>query len=403
MKKHLYVWLTLLLLLPCAAACGNAAPQQSNQPGPTPSATPGTSSELYILDNAGQAAGARHIVALPMGSAHPAARLTLPAGLTDLDHQRVYIASPAAGTDARTTISVLDTRSGRPVRTVTIAGSYSTADQGTTDSMLSGDGHWLALREQHPPVGATVIALLDTVQGKLVKTIHLIGNFTLDAVSPQGTMLYLLEYYEAGTSHYNVRAYDVQSGQLLQGDIADKNDLDEKMQGAFLTRWLSADGTMAYTLYINSEQNKAFIHILWLTDSTAGTPFPMLARCADLPVGKDAALLRYYTLALSQDGQTLYAANAALGLMASLNLSPGLNSHQLWEIPAVRSGHFTPDSAASATPAQSQALSYGSALSRPEPAVCGRPARYPDAQHGYPPVPGPVSQARELYRVSHQP
>ena len=362
MKKSIYTWfaLPLLLLLFFLAACGSATAQQSNQPGPTP---PVTSGELYILDNAGQAATSRHIVALSVSGAHPAPRLTLPAGLTDLKHQWLYVASPAAGAEAHTTISVLDTRSGTPARTFTIAGSYSTADQGTTDSMLAGNGRWLALREQHAPAGTTVIALVDTVQGKLVKTISLSGTFTLDAVSPQGTMLYLLEYYEAGTSHYNVRAYDVRAGKLLQGDIADKNDLDEKMQGAFLTRWLSADGSMAYTLYINPDLNKAFIHILWLTDSTDGTPFPMLARCADLPSGKDASLLRYYTLALSQDGQTLYAANAALGIMASLSLNPGLNDHQLWEIPAARIAHFTPDAGSSAASVQGQVLYHGAVLS----------------------------------------
>lgn len=99
-----------------------------------------------------------------------------------------------------------------------------------------------------------------------MKTIHLTGDFTLDAVSPKGTMLYLLEYYAAGTRHYNVRAYDVNANQLLEGSIVDKNELGEKMQGEALTRQMSEDGDMAYTLYINPVTNKAFIHTLWLAD-----------------------------------------------------------------------------------------------------------------------------------------
>jgi hypothetical protein len=114
--------------------------------------------------------------------------------------------------------------------------------------MLSGDGRWLALRAQNTPVGATSIALVDTQAGRLVKSIRLNGDFTLDAVSPRGTILYLLEYYQAGTSHYNVRAYDVNANQLLDGSIVDKNDLGDKMQGEALARQMTDDGDMAYTL-----------------------------------------------------------------------------------------------------------------------------------------------------------
>jgi DNA-binding beta-propeller fold protein YncE len=231
--------------------------------------------------------------------------------------------------------------------------------------MLSGDGRWLALREQNTPVGTTSIALVDTQAGKLVKNIHLTGDFTLDAVSPKGTMLYLLEYYEAGTSHYNVRAYDVNANQLVEGSIVDKNELDEKMQGAALTRQMSEDGDMAYTLYINPVTNKAFIHILWLTDTVnTSVPFPAIARCLDLPVGNSSALLRYYTLTLSQDGNMLYAANAALGTIATINLDLGMNSYQLWLIPNAKTAHFNPGNSTVSAADQARELHNGAVLSR---------------------------------------
>src|SRR5713226_8818082 len=309
MKKRSLVWFGLILcmLLPLVTACGGGLPQKSGNSNP---AVRPAGDVLYVLDSYTRAA--QHIVALQTGTTNPTARLTLPAGLTDLKHQRLYIASPLS--DGHTSISVIDTSSGATVRTFSIVGSYSTADRGYADSMLSGDGRWLALRGQNTPVGTTSIALVDTQAGKLVKNIHLAGDFTLDAVSPRGTMLYLLEYYQAGTSHYNVRAYDVNANRLLEGSIVDKNELGEKMQGEALTRQMSGDGDMAYTLYINPVTNKAFIHIIWLTDTVNNsTPFPAIARCIDLPVGSSPALLHYYTLTLSQDGSSLYAANAALG------------------------------------------------------------------------------------------
>ncbi len=362
MKKRLFAWPALLaiLWLPLLAACGSNVSRLSGfttQPVYT-------GSELYVLDNytgAGQSSVARHIVVLPMGTTHPAARLTLPAGLTDLKHRWLYMASSLSG--ASTHISVLDTHSGALVHAFSIPGSYSTADQGLADSMLSGDGRWLALRDQHVPAGTTGIVLVDTQTGKLVKSIQLAGDFTLDAVSPKGTLLYLLEYYQAGTSHYHVRAYDVQSGQLLQGDIADKTELDEKMEGSYLTRWMSGAGDMAYTLYINPITNKAFIHILWLADTIAGSPFPMIARCIDLPVGNSAALLSYYTLALSRDGQTLYAVNAALGLIASVDLGPGVSSYQPWMIPNAKTARFTPDQSTPTSAGQERDLYHAAVLS----------------------------------------
>ncbi len=303
MKKRSFVWfgLKLGLLFPLMIACAGSSPQKSSTSSP---AAHQATEELYILDSYTKTA--KHIVALPVGTTDPAARLTLPAGLTDLEHQRLYIANPLSDGNGgvHTTISIIDTSSGATMRTFSIPGNYSTADRGYADSMLSGDGRWLALRAQSTPVGATSIALVDTQIGKLVKSIHLNGDFTLDAVSPKGTILYLLEYYQAGTSHYNVRAYDVNANQLLDGSIVDKNDLGDKMQGVALARQVSDDGDMAYTLYINPVTNKAFIHILWLTDTAYSTinnsvPFPAIARCLDLPVGNSSALLHYYTTSTS--------------------------------------------------------------------------------------------------------
>src|SRR5204862_7432432 len=108
-----------------------------------------------------------------------------------------------------------------------------------------------------------------------------------------------------------------------------------------LTRQMSADGDVAYTLYINPVTNKAFIHILWLADTTGtSVPFPAIARCLDLPVGNSSSLLRYYTLTLSQDGNTLYAANTALGTIATINLDLGQDSYQLWEIGNAKINQF---------------------------------------------------------------
>lgn len=367
MKKRLFVWPGLILSLLLVTACAGGSPHKNSTSNP---AVRQANEELYILDSNTKAAYkqvAQYIVALPVGTTNPTARLMLPAGLTDLKHQRLYIANSLSNGKGSvyTTISVIDTRSGATVRTLNIPGSYSTADRGYADSMLSGDGRWLALRAQNTPAGSTSIALVDTQAGRLVKSIHLNGDFTLDALSPKGTVLYLLEYYQAGTSHYNVRAFDVNANQLLQGSIVDKNDLTEKVQGSALARQVSDDGDMAYTLYINPVTNKAFIHILWLADTVNNSiPFPAIARCLDLPVGNSSALLHYYTLTLSQDGKTLYAANAALGTIAKVNLDLGLNTYQLWLIGNAKVAHFNAGNNAVTAADEARELHNGAVLSR---------------------------------------
>jgi DNA-binding beta-propeller fold protein YncE len=91
------------------------------------------------------------------------------------------------------------------------------------------------------------------------------------------------------------------------------------MSGVALARQVSNGGTFAYTLYIDTRRNYAFIHELPLNDQV----YPPIAHCIDLPVGKSADLLHFYTLALSPDGGTLYAANGALGVISSINVTNG--------------------------------------------------------------------------------
>src|SRR2546423_8937201 len=132
MKKRSIAWPGLLLglLLPFMAACGGGLLQKSGNPNLA-------SGQLYVLDNytgTGNRQAAQHIVALPAGTANPTIRLMLPAGLTDLKHQRLYVAYSMPG--GSTSISVIDTNSGATMRTFSIMGSYSTADRGNADSML---------------------------------------------------------------------------------------------------------------------------------------------------------------------------------------------------------------------------------------------------------------------------
>lgn len=76
----------------------------------------------------------------------------------------------------------------------------------------------------------------------------------------------------------------------------------------------SPDGRWLLTLYLSTRRDVAFVHALDLVNRV-----PV---CIDLPSGSgDLELLERYTLTLSPDGKTLYAANPALGVVADIDLS----------------------------------------------------------------------------------
>src|SRR5260370_8462593 len=132
-------------------------------------------------------------------------------------------------------------------------------------------GQCMELRELGQGGNVTTIVRVDTQAGKLVKTIHLDGNFDLDAVNPDGAALYLLQRLNDGSGHYYVELYNVKENELYQNSIVDKTQLDEtRMTGTALARQTASDGTMAYTLYIDTLNNKAFLHLLPLDP---GFPF----------------------------------------------------------------------------------------------------------------------------------
>jgi hypothetical protein len=311
----------------------------------------------------------QHIVAFqPANAATP---LTLSAGLFSQDHQRIYTATPHNG---QTSITITNTQTGATVRSFTIPATYSmstpsygttsflTGGQGYDTAVLSVDGRWLALR-QSGQTRDSIFALVDTQAGRLVKTVSLKrasyqSDFYLDAISADGTGLYLLQYLTQQPGRYYVRGYDVRANQLIDTIIADKSEVnDPRMLGSAVARQMSKDGWYAYTLYSDAARNIAFVHILPMNQSDPEHP-AYFARCIDLPVGKSGDLLRYYTLALSSNGTTLYAANAALGTVSTISLFDDFFDDHI-----MNTVHFDPGSVHVTNEEKTRMLHNGAALS----------------------------------------
>jgi hypothetical protein len=165
-------------------------------------------------------------------------------------------------------------------------------------SGLSADGRALVLiqpRRTFPRAKTTLVAL-DAATLRPRRMIKLRGDFSFDAISPRGRLVYLIQYVVPDDpTRYLVRAYDLRSGRLLVRPITDPHEPGDKMRGSPITRVSSAGGRWAYTLY-DGAGSTPFVHAL---DTSTRS-----ARCVDLHglSGRNAWRLR---LGLDRAGTTL--------------------------------------------------------------------------------------------------
>jgi len=166
----------------------------------------------------------------------------------------------------RATLLVARERGGeRGVGKVRLAGTFSVpavAYDGSA-SGLSADGRTLVLirPRRRFPRAATTFAVLDAKRLRLRRVLRLRGDFSFDAISPDGALMYLIQYLSRrDPNRYAVRAYDLRARRLLPEPIVDPREKSEPMNGLPVTRATSPDGRWAYTLYDSAEH--PFIHAL---------------------------------------------------------------------------------------------------------------------------------------------
>jgi len=207
--------------------------------------------------------------------------------------------------DGRTYFAVDDGRllrfsaqTGRVTRTYRLPGGWEL-------SGVSSTGDFVAL--QRP---GTRILVVDTRRGG-TRTLTLRGDLRVETISTAGDFLFLQESFVDGS--YAVRGYDLAAGQLLPGSLGRKGETVE-MQGLAGQVVASPDGRWLLTVYVNTQTNTAFVHALNLIER--------IAICIDLPPCTSCApeALKHWGLALASDGRTLFAANPALGRVATIDL-----------------------------------------------------------------------------------
>jgi hypothetical protein len=220
-----------------------------------------------------------------------------------------YVTLPAGG--GRTMVARISTRDGRVRAVRLLRGTFTVpavAYDGTADG-LSADGRRLVLIEPRAsfPRATTTLAVLDTRRFRVERLVRLRGDFSFDAISPDGRWAYLIEYTSpSDPTRYDVRALSTLTGLLAARRIVDPHERGEKMRGNPLARVSSADGRWAYTLY-DGAGGTPFVHAL---DTSGRT-----ARCIDLDLLAGRQDLWRLRLSLAPRGTEL-----RVGSVASVDL-----------------------------------------------------------------------------------
>jgi hypothetical protein len=224
---------------------------------------------------------------LAYGLAGGKVRFRLPPGLLSADG-RTFVSAVRARSG--TTLARYDARTGRLAGASRLLGRWSV-------EAVSANGSHTVLRRTG---SRTTLRVGD-------RTIALHGDWRAEAVSNDGQRLYLLEYLREG---YKVRWYDLAAGALMPGTLRDKTE-PAVMDGVAWSSLATPDGRWLLTLFLTSG-GEAAVHALDLR-----TPH---AVCVDLP-GESFDDAQQYGLALSADGRTLTAANPALGTVVRIDLA----------------------------------------------------------------------------------
>jgi hypothetical protein len=213
------------------------------------------------------------------------------AGISVAGSPYSYVALSPDSAPRLTVVERIERDSGRIDRWWYLPGNYyvPAVAYDRSGGGLSADGRTLVLSRfsrAYPPRQTRLAVLTTDVylshprrQSRVahaIRRLHLDGAFSFDAISPDGSTIYLIHdfFSHRRPSGYEVRALDTASGRLLPRPIVDPDEPDEQMQGLPITRATSGDGRWAYTLY-DGNGGKPFIHAL---DTVRGR-----AVCVDLP------------------------------------------------------------------------------------------------------------------------
>jgi hypothetical protein len=297
-----------LLIAALVVGCIGKAPPTSGPSGAaaTPSGSSGPTPTSVLIDaftDAWLVTGRPGNVDLEVIQARTREHFVdLPSGIPDETWSRMVTTSRVGSTTVVRDLAIPELEGA----TQTLEGAWRLPTIGAdpTPVGVSGDGRTIVLVEEGAETGygtATTsrFAIVHRTAEPRPRIVELQGAFEYDTLSPDGSILYVVEHLDGPPDgHYQVRAV-----------VVDKAGSDEAMAGTPIAQVRRPDG-MVFTLYHGAEH--PFIHALSSVDAWA--------LCIDLPAigGNDPASASDWGLAATVDGRSLLAANATVGVVVEM-------------------------------------------------------------------------------------
>ena len=240
--------------------------------------------------------------------------IKLPLGVPDAAWGRLVAVSPGRPNSVIEDL-VVQPGFGGPARSIRGAWRLPTVGLDPMPAGVSADGSTIVLVEDIPAgAAARAVSRFAIVERSLnpePRFVELPGAFDFDALSPDGSILYVAEHVPGPLAgRYQVRAVDTATGRMRDAIIVDKRNVDEEMAGYPLDQEARPDGVVL-TLYRGAEY--PFIHALQSVDAWAV--------CIDLPRRgmNDAAATADWGVVATPDGRSNLAINATLGIIVDVH------------------------------------------------------------------------------------
>jgi DNA-binding beta-propeller fold protein YncE len=165
---------------------------------------------------------------------------------------------------------------------------------GDAKAGLSADRTTAVLAEQ-PARGRSRFAVVDAEKGRIKRVLALRGDFGFDALSPDGSKVYVIHYLSRDHRHYAVQSMKASDPEAVLRTVVEKGEPGEQMSGLPISRTTSPDGWI-YTLY-DGAGHEPFIHAL---QSAEG-----FTVCIDLDALEGRSDLASLTLGMGPDAVTV--------------------------------------------------------------------------------------------------
>ncbi len=243
---------------------------------------------------------------------------TTPQGVLSADGSQRFL---AVSQGEETLLARINADGGALERSTWLDGAYAVpgvALDGSTSGLAHDDGTLVLIKPRRSfPQKETRMIVIDPETLKSRRVIDLDGDFSFDAISPDGRFAFMIEYpAPKDPTDYQLRRLDLTTGELEDDPILPENEPGEEMRGFPLSRTSSPDGRWAYTLYdggniyrYGGKPGEPFVHAI---DTVAGVTL-----CIDLefvPVNRLAAA----RLQMSADGSAVEVTDPRDGVLGTI-------------------------------------------------------------------------------------